>query len=169
MSNPVVLELASLPREQVGPFLLLGLPKEAIKEEIEENWADRIKWARKNAIKVPLEDINWAREMLSDVERRIRADAASLNAETSDGILTRLAQRYGTLGNGRMWQPLDQEKPLADYVPSVEVPDVEELRTSITLPPTPEELPAAVLLERLASIPLDPWRIDLPTSQDQAP
>ena len=32
--------------------------------------------------KVPLEDINWAREILNDVERRIRADAASLNADT---------------------------------------------------------------------------------------
>ena len=33
-------ELASLPREQVGPFLLLGLDKTADKEQIEANWAD---------------------------------------------------------------------------------------------------------------------------------
>ena len=39
----MVLELASLPREQVGPFLLLGLPKEADKDQIEKHWADRVR------------------------------------------------------------------------------------------------------------------------------
>src|ERR671933_158280 len=64
--EPVVLELASLPREQVGPFLLLGLDKAADKKQMERHWADRVKWARKQQIKVPLEDINWARDVLGD-------------------------------------------------------------------------------------------------------
>jgi len=46
--EPVILELASLPREQIGPFLLLGLDKDADKEQIEANWARRVIWARKN-------------------------------------------------------------------------------------------------------------------------
>jgi hypothetical protein len=93
------IELADLPREQVGPFLLLGLDKSATKEEVDAHWADRLKWARKQLIKVPLEDINWARETLNDVERRVRADAASLNVDTTAGTLRRLAeQTVGRVG-----------------------------------------------------------------------
>ena len=47
--EPVVLELASLPREQTGPFLLLGLDKTADKEKMEARWADRVRWARKTS------------------------------------------------------------------------------------------------------------------------
>src|SRR6516164_5423460 len=96
--DPVVLELATLPRDQVGPFLLLGLKKEASKEQVEANWADRLRWARRQQLKVPLEDVNWARDVLNDPDRRIRADAASLNADTSEGVLTQLARRYGVEG-----------------------------------------------------------------------
>jgi hypothetical protein len=178
MTIPVVLELASLPREQVGPFLLLGLPKDADKDQIEAHWADRLKWARKQAIKVPLEDINWAREVLREVDKRIRADAASLNADTTDGILKKLALRYG--GNrGRIWQPLDSEKALADYTPAAEVPSLESVRDALVAPGLPEEYPAVPqLLERLAQQPLDPWNLELPRAggvaspqpqQDHAP
>src|SRR5262245_27196963 len=82
-AGPIVLELAPMPREQVGPFLLLGLDKSADKDQIEANWAQRVIWARKNLIKVPLEDVNWAREFVNDAEKRIRADAASFNVDTT--------------------------------------------------------------------------------------
>src|SRR5437899_5211457 len=85
--EPVVLELAPLPREQIGPFLLLGLEKDAGPEQVEANWAQRVIWSRKNQINVPLEDINWAREVINDPDKRIRADAATLNADTIDGTL----------------------------------------------------------------------------------
>jgi hypothetical protein len=164
--TPVVLELASLPRDQVGPFLLLGLPKEADKDQIESNWADRLKWARKQLVKVPLEDINWARDILNDKDRRIRADAASLNADTSDGIVSQLAKRYGANGErSQIWQPLDSEKPLADYMPAAEMPEINAVRATLVVPEVPEELPAVpLLLERLAQAPLDPWNLDLPSS-----
>jgi hypothetical protein len=68
-AQPVVLELATLPREQIGPFLLLGVSKEATTAQIEENWSERLKWARRNLLKVPLEDINWAKDALNDKER----------------------------------------------------------------------------------------------------
>jgi hypothetical protein len=173
--EPVVLDLASLPREQMGPFLLLGLDKSANGKSITAHWADRIKWARRNLIKVPLEDINWAREVLGDVERRIRADAASLNADTSEGLLAQLAQRFGLEGGQatRQWQPLDSEKALADYVPAAEVPDIDAVRQGITVAPLPEDVPAVpALLERLAQQPLDPWALELPPLdplQDHAP
>jgi len=162
--EPVVLELATLPREQVGPFLLLGLDKTAAKETLDAHWAERLKWARKGLSKVPLEDINWAREILNDIERRIRADAASLNADTTDGILAQFAERYGVQEGKatRMWQPLDSEKALADYRPPAEVPDANAVRDGLNVPEVPEDVQAVpLLLERLVQQPLDPWAIDL--------
>ncbi len=162
--EPVVLELAMLPREQMGPFLLLGLDKTADKEALDSHWAERLKWARKGLSKVPLEDINWAREILNDVERRIRGDAASLNIDTTDGILAQLAQRYGVQDGQavRTWEALDSEKALADYRPPAEVPDANAVRASLVVPEVPEDVPAVpLLLERLVQQPLDPWAIDL--------
>jgi hypothetical protein len=167
-AEPVVLDLATLAREQIGPFLLLGLDKDADKTRIEANWADRLKWARRTPpqIKAPLEDVNWAREMLSDADKRIRADAASLNVDTVENVLDTLCQRFGVKGGGqpgRAWQPLDSEKPLADYRPPAEIPDLNAVRAALTVPETPEELPfAAVLLERLAQLTVDPWALELP-------
>jgi hypothetical protein len=164
-SGPVVLDLAVLSREQVGPFIMLGLDKSADKDDVEKHWADRIKWARKSVIKTPLEDINWAREVLNDTSRRLRADAASLNSDVMEGIITKLCVRYGLGPNGaqaRLWQPFDTEKPLADYAPPAELPNRDELKSAITVPDVPMDLPAVdVLLERLAQLPLDPWNYEL--------
>ncbi len=164
--EPVILELAPLPREQTGPFILLGLGKDADQEEIEANWAQRVIWARKKTFRIPLEDVNWAREVINDPERRVRADALSLNVDTGEGALKRLAGRYGGKdAKGPAWQPLDREKPLADYRPATEIPDPEAVRTAIQVPEVPREVPAArVLLEQLAREPLDPW--DLPLSSE---
>jgi hypothetical protein len=169
-AEPVVLELATLPREQMGPFLLLGLDKSAEKVVIEQHWADRVKWARRNLVKTALEDVNWSREMLSDPEKRVKADAASLNTDTTEGTLAQLGQRYG-LERGqavRLWQPLDSEKDLTDYMPAAEIPEIGAVRDSLTIPPVPEEVPAVpVLLQQLAQQPLDPWALDLsPQPQD---
>ncbi len=168
-AEPVVLDLASLPREQTGPFLLLGLDKAADRKAVEAHWADRVKWARRNLVKVALEDINWARDVLNDLERRIRADAGSLNADTSEGLLAQLAQRFGLEGGQatRQWQPLDSEKALADYVPAAEVPAIESVRQGLNVPSLPEDVPAVYsLLERLAREPLDPWALDLSGDDD---
>src|SRR5436190_11562664 len=121
-AGPVVLELAPMPREQIGPFLLLGLDKTADKKAIDANWAQRIKWARRNILKAPLEDINWARDIVSDLDRRIRADAASFNIDTTEGVLHRLAERYENSKPAAACQPLDVEKALADYTPPAELP-----------------------------------------------
>jgi hypothetical protein len=157
--DPVILELASLPREQVGPFLLLGLPKDAGKAQIEKNWSDRVKWSRRGQLKVALEDVNWARDVISDVDRRIQADVASLNTDTLDSHLSQMARRYeGESGVGLMWQPLDSEKDLADYVPATEVPKSKAVRDTLTIPELPQELPVArTLLEQMVDGPVDPW------------
>jgi hypothetical protein len=163
--EPVVLELASLPREQMGAFLILGMDKAAERGAVEKHWADRLKWARRQLIKVALEDINWAREELRDVGRRIKADAGSLNVDTSDAILARLCGQFGLEGGqaSRMWQPLDCEKPLADYSPPAEVPEASAVREGIVLTPIPEELPTVnELLRQLSEQPIDPWALELP-------
>jgi hypothetical protein len=167
-SEPIVLDLATLPREQLGPFLLLGLDKSADKDQIESNWAERLKWSRKGLMKVPLEDINWAKDVLNERDRRIRADAASFNTDLTDSVLGQLAYRYGLIGNqqGRSWQPLDLEKDLANYTPAAEVPDKQEIRAALTVPEVPLATPAVpTLLERLVQAVLDPWGYELPPTE----
>jgi hypothetical protein len=172
-SEPVVLELATLTREQMGPYLLLGLDKSADKEEIDKHWADRVKWALRqpSQVKATREDVNWAHEILKEIDRRIRCDVSSLNTDTAEGVVDQLTGRYGVNNGkpGRAWQPLDNEKPLADYRPSTEIPDAAEVRAALVVPETPEEIPfAATLLERLALQDLDPWAVELPP-QDPTP
>jgi hypothetical protein len=160
--NPIILELAPLPREQVGPFLLLGLEKTADRDQIEASWAKRVIWARKDQIKVALEDINWAREVLNDKDRRIRSDASSLNLDTTEGVLRDLVQRYGGDAVAARCKPLDVEKDLAGFSPAVEMPDLAEVQAAIAIPEIPEEIPAVRgLLERFLHEPLDPWNLSL--------
>src|SRR5262249_49434948 len=130
--EPVVLELAPLPREQLGPFLLLGLDKAADAEQIEAHWAQRVIWARKNQIDVALEEVDWAGEVRRDPAGRLHADLTSLNPDTLDGTVARLAQRYGAAGP--TWQPLEVERPLAEYAPAAEVPDPRDVRPAVPLP-----------------------------------
>ncbi len=161
--NPVVLQLAPLPRQQVGPFLILGVDKDAPKEVIEAAWAQRLIWARKNQARVPLEDINWAREIINDPERRIRADAVSLNVDTTDGLLRKLRDRYQ--GKGRAaagCKPLDIEKNLSEYAPPTPVPDAAEVRSQIPLPEIPHDVPAVrPILEEAVKTPIEPWDVNL--------
>lgn len=163
-AEPVILELAPLPREKTGPFLLLGVEKDADKELIEASWARRVIGARKNQISVPLENVNWAREIINDPLRRVRADVTSLNIDTADRAVSRLEKRYSASApNGQSWPVRDVEKSLADYTPAVEVPDAESVRSAIVLPEVPEDVPAlARLLEGWAQQPLNPWGIQFP-------
>jgi hypothetical protein len=170
-NDPVVLELASLAREQTGPFLLLGVDKTADKQTIEAHWADRVRWARKGQLKVPLEDVNWARNALADVEGRLRADCASLNLDLADSLLAALAARFGVgAPTGLRWQPRDREAPPASSVPAAEVPDPVEVAASVVLPEVPDNLPGVrSLLEQLAAAPPDPWGFELPDPEEEAP
>ena len=162
--EPMTLELATLSREQMGPFLILGVGKEGDKEQIEAQWALRLRQCLSKKVIMAREDVNWAKEMLGDKDKRLRADAASLNLDVADGTVGQLTTRYNAGANGgRAWQPLDREKPLADYMPAAEVPDLEAVRASVAAPEVPEDLPAvAQLLERLAQTALDPWNLELP-------
>jgi hypothetical protein len=168
--EPVVLELAPLPREQIGPFLLLGLEKDANAEQIEASWARRVIQARRQQIKIALEDVNWAREVINDFGKRVRADAGSFNLDTADGVLRQLLKRFGGEPGTTTWQPRDHEKDLREYTPAAEVPETGSVRAAIAVPETAEEVPfVPQLLKEVAQAALacDPWAMTLPT--DHAP
>jgi hypothetical protein len=160
---PVMLQLAPLPRTQIGPFLILGVDKDADRETVEANWAQRLIWARKGQTRSSLEDVNWAREIVGSTEQRIRADAISLNLDTTDGTLRKLRERFqGKRPSEVGARPLDVEKWLGDYVPLAPVPSVAELRANVHVPELPPEVPAVrVLLESFAATVVDPWQVDL--------
>lgn len=160
---PVALELAPLPRNQVGPFLILGVDKNADREAIEAAWAQRLIWARKGMTRTPLEDVNWAREMLGDSERRLKADVGSLNIDTTNEILKKLRDRFRGKDRGSAGcRPIDVEKSLADYEPPTPMPDMEEIRRALPVPELPREVPAVrLILEELVKPLVDPWEVDL--------
>jgi hypothetical protein len=165
--DPVVLELAPLPREQIGPFLLLGLDKDAGQEQIEANWAKRVIWARKQQTRLALEDINWSREVLNDAGRRVRADGTSLNPDTIAGTARRLARRYSGLDGTPLWQPLERDQPTTAHLPTLPGPDPEEVRGQIPSPVLPCEVPAlARMLKNWVGICPDPWDYTGPVPKD---
>jgi hypothetical protein len=160
--EPLLVGLAPLPREQIGPFLLLGLEKDADGEEIEAHWAQRVIGARRQQAPASLTDINWAREVLNDATQRLRADAASLNTDTCGRLVARLATRFGLEGStGPLWEPLDSERP-PDETNAPAIPDPAAIRAGMVLPDVPPTAPAAAtLLEQWLGEPLDPWAVDL--------
>jgi hypothetical protein len=159
-------ELAPLPREQVGPFLILGVPKDADADTIEAHWAQRILWARQGKTRIPLADIHWARAVLRDPEQRLAADVASLNPDTAGDELRRLARLYGLDPSKPGWPPLDPDPPAG----AVDVPDPAEVRPGLPAPAVPMELPGvARWLEEFARAPLDPWGLALPPDDPQDP
>lgn len=151
---PMTLELAPLPRTQTGPFLILGVDKDASRDAIESGWAQRLIWARKGLIAAPLEDINWARETLGDSAKRHLYDASTLNPDTTAGVLRML------LNKTPISTPLEDEKDLSGFSLPGEIPDAAELRASITAPELPGDLPAArALLEGATRAKIDPWDV----------
>jgi len=164
---PLVLKLAPLPRSQIGPFLLLGVDKDAANEAIEANWAQRLIWARKNQGSVPLEDINWAREVLNDAERRLRSDSQNRNVDTTEGTLKKLVVQFQEAAASCL--PIDVEPDLSNYRPSLPTATLEEVRAQTSVPPIPREMPAVPSLLREANRePLDPWGFSLEVPGDDA-
>lgn len=156
---PYQLELAVLPREQIGPFLILGVDKDASTEEIQAHWAQRLIWARARQIRTPLEDVNWAKELLNDRERRVAADVSSMNADTLPGEFRQLLEKHGPLEpEVPGWKPV--EPPLVDLpeIPSEMLPDLATLQAAVTVPEPLWEFPGVPrILAEAVSAPLDPW------------
>jgi hypothetical protein len=165
--EPPVVELAPLPREQLGPFLLLGLDKDAGPKQIEAHWARRLIRVRQHLVALSLEDVNWARGILQDPWQRTQADCASFNWDTGEALLKSLSQRFGIVAAGTgivpKWEPLDTEKPLAGYSPWSNPPDLDQVRSTLEVPEIPAEVPAVRrFLEESARSLLDPWNLEIP-------
>src|SRR5262249_2516406 len=117
--------------------------------------------------RIPLEDIHWARAVLRDPEQRLAADAASLNPDTADDELRRLARLYGLDPARPGWPPLDPEPTAAG---ADDVPDPDEVRPTCPAPAVPVEMPGvARWLEEFVRAPLDPWSLSLPPADTQDP
>ncbi len=157
--DPIVLDVAALPREQVGPFLILGVDKDADNNEIEAHWAQRLIWARSKQIRVALEDVNWAKETLLDRDKRIVADAVSLNPDIASCELRQLLEKHGPLEpEVATWAPRESPLPEVPEAPAGLIPEIESLRSQLAVPEIPLELPAIDrMFEELVAAPLDPW------------
>jgi hypothetical protein len=159
-SDPIVLDVAALPREQIGPFLILGVDKDAANAEVEAHWAQRLIWARSKQVRTPLEDVNWAKEVLLDRDRRVMADAVSLNPDTTAGELRQLLEKHGPLEPEiPTWTPLEGPPPELPEPPPNLIPEADAVRAGLTLPEIPVELPAVTrMLDELRTAELDPWQ-----------
>ena len=159
--QPVVLDLAALPREQIGPFLLLGVDKDASPDEIEAHWAQRLIWAKAGQIRNALEDVNWAKEMLLDRDRRVLADVVSMNPDTLAGELRQMLATHGPLEpEVPEWTPVEAPIPAAPALAPGFLPEVQSIRASLAPPKIPLELAAIDrMLEKVVAAPLDPWEI----------
>jgi hypothetical protein len=161
--DDVPLATPPLPRERLGPFLILGVTKDADDETIEAAWARRVLWARQGKTRIPLVDIHWARTVLRDPAQRLAADPASLNPDVATAELRRLTKLW-RLDGRPTWTPLDPEPPV-DEAP---VPDIDEVRTRVPAPAVPVDLPGvARWLDEFAHGPLDPWGLNLPSAESR--
>jgi hypothetical protein len=149
-----------LPRERIGPFLILGVTKDADEETIESAWAQRVLWARQGKTRIPLEDIHWARTVVRDPAQRLAADAGSLNPDIAADELRRLTKAWHLDGRPG-WTPLDPDPPAEEAV----VPDLDEVRAGVAAPAVPVDLPGvARWLNEFARGPIDPWKLNLPSN-----
>ena len=153
--------LAPLPRERAGPFLILGVAKDADDETIDAAWAQGVLWARQGKTAIPLEDIHWARAVLRDPDQRLAADVESLNPDIAGEELRQLSRLWNVDGRPD-WTPLDPDPPAV----AADVPDPAALRPTVSAPAVPVDLPGvARWLDEFARGPFDPWGLTLPQNQ----
>jgi len=146
-------------REVAGPFLILGVDKDADVATIDAHWAERVLWCRKGQSKLALEDVHWARDLLRDPARRAHADAASLNPDLASGEVRRLARLYHIDGSPPGWEPHDPEPPIE--LPAAVASDPDAIAAEFPTPDVPLELPATSRwLEHFGAAAIDPWGVD---------
>jgi len=153
------LSTARLPWQQAGPFLILGLDKDASSEQVESATRQRLDWIRQGILSCSEEDLNWARDMLLDAEQRIVADAQSLNLDTLDRQWQQLRDTHDSTDWEHPHWPI-WDYPLPEIpVPSPEQGDANGAKTcDPPLPEIPDEIPAlSQLIDDWRSRRIDPW------------
>lgn len=146
-------------REEAGPFLILGIDKDANDASVEAQYELRKLASQRGELKWSADDIEWARDQLLNSDRRVIADADSWNTDIASGDVLRLIRLYRMENTSAGWEPLDPEPPAELPITNI---DMDALVAELSLPDAPLELPAiARWLERCGSVGLDPWSPDV--------
>jgi hypothetical protein len=147
-------------RERAGPFLILGIDKDADAATIAAQFERQRHAVQAGLCHWTLDDLDWARNELQDAKQRLAADLNSLDVDLASGEIHRLARLY-SLADGRPgWEPLDPE-PKVELMPPAAV-SVERLVADVPQPDVPLEIPAINRwLDQFAHQVADPWTTEL--------
>lgn len=145
------------PRELAGPFLILGIDKDADAATIETRWQSQRDAIERGECQWSIDDLDWAKETLLDTKQRLNADVESLNCDLASGEVQRLLRQYHLNGSPAGWEPIDPEPPM-------ELPEIDPtaLTNDVSSPQIPVELPAInAWLTQFAAAVTDPWTMEL--------
>lgn len=146
-------------REDAGPFIVLGVDKDADTATIEAQYQARLFPARRGELTWSVSDLDWAQEQLSDAERRVAADAESWNIDNAAGDVRRLMRLYRLENNATSWEPLDPEPPVTLPEPTM---DMAAIMSELQMPDAPLDLPAiSAWLANCGSVGANPWAAEV--------
>ncbi|MBX7104629.1 MAG: hypothetical protein K1X57_11145 [Gemmataceae bacterium] len=142
-----------------GPFLILGVDKDADAATLAERCADRVESSRRGELRWTENELLAALEQLHTPSRRLVADAESYNPDIASGEVRRLARLFRVDGTPPGWEPMDPEPPAESADTTI---DAASLAASLPAPDVPLELPSVeTWLEKYAAAGNDPWTSEL--------
>lgn len=149
-----------IPRELAGPFIILGVDKDADDATIESHYHSQLTSIERGECNWSPDDLEWARCQLSEAKSRLSADLESLNADLASGEIHRLARLYRLDGSPPGWEPIDPEPPAP--LPNIEDIDPVTLAANVAMPEFGVEIPAIdTWLQQFAAAVTDPWTMEL--------
>lgn len=147
-------------RDDYGPFLLLGVDKDADAATVQSHCVERMRWLDEGAGRFQRADLEWAQGELADAEARLAADLNHLNPDLASGAVGRLTRLYHLDGTPPGWEPLDPEPTPA--LPGGGIIDATFAAATLPPPAAPLDFPS---LDRWAANLLhvggDPWSENL--------
>lgn len=146
-------------RNDAGPFLVLGIDKDADDACVTAQFEARLELARRHEINWTEADLIWARDQLLTQDLRTIADAESWNVDLASGDVRRLARLYRVDSDIPSWEPIDPEPPAE--LPEAKI-DVSTLIAELPAPTLPLDFPAVDRwLDQYANIGIDPWSTEI--------
>lgn len=147
-------------RELAGPFIVLGVDKDADEAAINNHFHLQCLAAARGELQWTQGDLEWARQLLHDSKRRLVADLDSVNADLASGEVNRLSRVYHLDRSTPGWEPLDPEPPMA--LPDTADFDPQAMVDGIAKTDIPVELPVIdAWLQKFAGAVTDPWTMEL--------
>lgn len=143
----------------VGPYIILGIDKDADPATLPEVCARRVEAARAGELTWTEEQIVAALEVLHAPEERLESDVESFNTDIASGEVRRLARLYRVDGGGPAWEPMDPEPPTELTELTF---DAAGLAAEAPAPDVPLELPSVeTWLTQYAAGASNPWTSEL--------